>query len=168
MTNKMDEDAELFLDAVTDVKRLKGGSDIRPQTNVNRSMGIRKNRRIQESKESETPEPNSFLKPGVQRIVLRRLRRGDIPIEDELDLHGYTAAEAERELTGFLMRARVANRQRGVRVIHGRGLGSPDNKGILKEKTLERLTRSDAVLAFCMAAPAHGGAGAVHVLLKKR
>ncbi|HSH45431.1 MAG TPA: Smr/MutS family protein, partial [Longimicrobiales bacterium] len=45
-------------------------------------------------------------------------------VADEVDLHGLTAAQAERRLEMFLDRVAVTARGRVVRVITGRGTGS--------------------------------------------
>jgi DNA-nicking Smr family endonuclease len=117
----------------------------------------------------ETDQPESgFVRAGLQKTVLRRLRNGQIPIEDELDLHGLTVPEAERELRAFLRYAQAPSRQRAIRVIHGKGLGSKQQIPVLKAKVVGCLVQCEAVLAFCVPGPESGGTGAVHVLLKRR
>ena len=111
---------------------------------------------------------SDFIRPGIQRAVLRKLRNGQIPIEDELDLHGCTADEAEHRLRAFVYGAQRSGRQSAVRVIHGKGLGSPEGKPVLMYKVADCLRRFAAVLAFCPASLSDGGSGAVHVLLKRR
>ena len=159
--DKEKDEGELFLDAVKDVTPLKHG--IAEVTTRQWATPAAADQR--------GPVPDggdSFVRSGLQTNVVRRLRRGQIPIEVELDLHGFTSREAELKVHAFLLSARVPNRQRGVRIIHGRGHGSPDGKSVLKGKTQQWLREYDAVLAFCPAESAHGGAGAVHVLLKKK
>ncbi len=60
-----------------------------------------------------------------------------------------------------------ANKQgvRCVRVVHGKGLGSPGKQPVLKTKTQRWLIQKNEVLAFVQAKPAEGGAGALVVLL---
>ena len=159
----------MFFEAVKDVQPLKHKltevSERRSQPPASdHKAGASKGRALQGEDVSE----NSFLRNGVQTSVLRRLRRRQIPIEDELDLHGYSTSEAEVQVRAFLARARVPGRQRGVRIIHGKGYGSPEGKSVLKEKTRQWLRENDGVLAFCPADPAQGGTGAVHVLLKRK
>ena len=112
-----------------------------------------------------------YVEGGVgswDRRLLRRLRRGDFSIQENLDLHGLTQAEAREELDHFLREAAV----RGlscVRVIHGKGKNSPQGRAILREKVPDWLsTRSNArfVVAFTSASLFDGGAGATYVLLK--
>ncbi|KIO49511.1 Smr/MutS family protein [Nitrosospira sp. NpAV] len=117
------------------------------------------------SLEMEAGDEWSFLRPGVSRQTLRRLRRGHWGIQAQLDLHGYTRDEARKELVAFL----DAGTQRGfrcVRVIHGKGLGSKSHEPVLKVRIGSWLSQRDDVLAFCQARPEDGGSGAVLVLLK--
>jgi DNA-nicking Smr family endonuclease len=105
-----------------------------------------------------------FLRPGVSRQTLRRLRRGYWKIEAQLDLHGFTREEARQELAVFL----DASSKRGfrcVRVIHGKGLSSPNHEPVLKTRVGNWLAQRADVLAFCQARPEEGGSGAVLVLL---
>ena len=160
-SRKTNSDAEEFLDAVKDVKPIKHNlADVRP-------MRPRHTQRVPRNRsEDEVEEEMDFEKGGIQRSVLRRLRNGQIRVESVLDLHGYTVIEAERELQAFLQGARAGGRQRAVRVIHGKGIGLPNKKSVLKEKVFVCLRQSEAVLACCVAGPAQGGTGAVNVLLK--
>jgi DNA-nicking Smr family endonuclease len=106
-----------------------------------------------------------FLRPGLNRMTLRKLRRGEWRIQDELDLHGLTSDEARGLLAEFLHGAT----QRGLRcvnVIHGKGWRSEGRDGILKVLTRHWLAQHPRVLAFCDAPPQAGGGGAVWVLLK--
>jgi DNA-nicking Smr family endonuclease len=165
MTPKDQDEAELFFNAVKDVKPLKPHN---LSTNRSREPVLSQPSRSEPALESEIKEETSFVKGGIHRKVLRHLRLGSIPIEDELDLHGCTVAEAKKKLQAFLLSAQVAGRQRAVRVVHGRGLRSPDRKSVLKENVYLWLRQNEAVLACCAATPASGGAGAVHVLLRRR
>jgi DNA-nicking Smr family endonuclease len=113
----------------------------------------------------EPGEPLKFTRPGVQRQTLRELRRGGSRIEDEIDLHGLTVAEARPLLVAFLEHCRDRGARR-VRVIHGKGMSSPGGEGVLKGMVASWLTQRADVLAFHEAKPADGGSGAVVVLLK--
>ena len=107
----------------------------------------------------------SFQRPGVQTGVVRRLRRGSFPIEDELDLHGLTQRVAREQLAHFLAVNRAAGR-RCVRVIHGKGYRSGARGPILKMAVDLWLRRHADVMAFASARPIDGGTGAVYVLLR--
>jgi len=106
----------------------------------------------------------SFRRPGVGTDVTRRLRAGDWSIQRELDLHGLRSDEAREALAAFI---RTAHRQgvRCLRVVHGKGLGSPGRQPVLKTKAQRWLIQKKEVLAFVQAKPAEGGAGALVVLL---
>ena len=56
--------------------------------------------------------------------------------------------------------------KRCLRIVHGRGHGSPGREGILRQLVKNWLTRRKDVLAFCHAPPNDGGEGALWVLLK--
>jgi DNA-nicking Smr family endonuclease len=113
----------------------------------------------------ESGEELAFLRPGLSPRLLRRLRRGHWTVEASLDLHGMNRAEAAVAVGGFLRRCR-ARRLGCVRIVHGRGLGSRNREPVLKGKVYHWLKMRDEVLAFSQAPAAHGGSGAVLVLLK--
>ncbi len=107
-----------------------------------------------------------FARPGVQRKVIRKLRRGQFRIEDQLDLHGMTVTKAADALAAFL--GECSKRQRRcVRIVHGKGLGSSGRRPVIKESVDRWLRLRDEVLAFCSAQPGDGGTGAIYVLLKR-
>ncbi len=106
----------------------------------------------------------SFRRPGINSDVTRKLRAGEWSIQREIDLHGMRSDEAREALGGFI---RDAYRQgvRCVRVVHGKGLGSPGRQPVLKAKVQRWLIQKSETLAFVQAKPAEGGAGALLVLL---
>jgi len=106
----------------------------------------------------------SFRRPGIGTDVTRKLRGGEWSIQREIDLHGMRSDEAREALSQFI---RSASKQglRCVRVVHGKGLGSPGRQPVLKVKTQRWLIQKSEVLAFVQARPAEGGAGALLVLL---
>jgi DNA-nicking Smr family endonuclease len=116
--------------------------------------------------EREPGQALSFSRPGVQRQVLRDLRRGGAAIEDELDLHGLTVAQARPLLVAFLDASR-RRRLRAVRIIHGKGMRSETGEGVLKAMVASWLTQRVDVLAFREARAAEGGSGAVNVLIAR-
>jgi DNA-nicking Smr family endonuclease len=115
--------------------------------------------------EREPGQALTFSRPGVQRQVLRDLRRGG-SVEDELDLHGLTVVQARPLLVAFLDAARRRG-LRFVRVIHGKGMRSETGEGVLKGMVASWLTQRADVLAFREARPPDGGSGAVNVLLAR-
>jgi DNA-nicking Smr family endonuclease len=115
----------------------------------------------------ETGIELSYLRDGVSRLVLRRLRRGHWVAQDDLDLHGMNRVEAAEQVALFV-RAAAARGLRCVRIVHGKGLGSKNREPVLKGKLRAWLTPRDEVLAYCQAPAAWGGSGALLVLLKAR
>ncbi|MEO8741256.1 MAG: Smr/MutS family protein [Casimicrobiaceae bacterium] len=107
----------------------------------------------------------TFLRTGLGTDVLTKLRRGHWVVQGELDLHGHTTIEAHDALADFLADARTRG-WRCVRVIHGKGLSSPNREPVLKSKSRRWLAQRDEVLAYCEAQANAGGSGAVVVLLK--
>jgi DNA-nicking Smr family endonuclease len=115
----------------------------------------------------ESGEELAFLREGLSRQLLRKLRRGHWVVEDSLDLHGMNRSEAA-ESVGLFLRRCTRRRVRCVRIVHGKGLGSRNREPVLKGKVRKWLALRDEVLAFCQAPASEGGAGAVLVLLKAR
>lgn len=109
----------------------------------------------------------AWARHGVQASVLRDLRRGRWTLQANLDLHGHTRDEARDALSLFI-RECIAHEKRCVRVVHGKGLGSPGREPVLKKLVHGWLAQKKEVLAFCQARNADGGAGAVVVLLQLR
>jgi DNA-nicking Smr family endonuclease len=109
----------------------------------------------------------TFLRPGLGSDVLVKLRRAHWVVQAVIDLHGMTQTEAHDALADFLLDAR--NRGlRCVRVMHGKGLTSPNREPVLKGRVRRWLAQWDDVLAYCEAPGHAGGSGAVVVLLRGR
>ena len=113
----------------------------------------------------DTDELLSYRRPGVGPDVTRKLRRGDWTIQSQLDLHGLRTEEAREQLGQFIREAHKRG-LRCVRVVHGKGLGSPGKTPVLKGRVQSWLAQKKEVLAFVQARPAEGGAGALVVLLQ--
>jgi DNA-nicking Smr family endonuclease len=114
-----------------------------------------------------TDDGLSFRRVGVGPDVPVRLRRGQWALQGELDLHGLTREEARERLVSFLREAHRRG-QRCVRVVHGKGHGSPGRRPVLKDKVQRWLAQRSEVIAFAQASGAQGGAGALLVLLAPR
>lgn len=119
------------------------------------------------AEEWETGEELLYARPGLQRAVLRKLRRGHYAVTAEYDLHGHRVPEARRALARFLREA-VLRGHRCVRIIHGKGHGSRQKVPVLKQHIGGWLRQRDEVLAYASARPADGGTGALYVLLRAR
>ncbi|HOX46350.1 MAG TPA: Smr/MutS family protein [Myxococcota bacterium] len=117
----------------------------------------------------ETDEAIEGLADGADPRLLRQLKRGELAIQDHLDLHGLTREEAKPVVDRFLTEA-MAQGKRGVLIVHGRGHGSKDHIPVLKHALQTWLVRASIrkhILAFCTARPCDGGAGALYVLLRR-
>ena len=112
----------------------------------------------------DTDDALSFRRPGIGTDVTRKLRKGDWSIQGQVDLHGLRREDAREALVDFIKDAARMG-WRCVRVVHGKGLGSPGKTPVLKGKVQSWLVQKQEVLAFVQARPAHGGAGALVVLL---
>jgi DNA-nicking Smr family endonuclease len=109
----------------------------------------------------DTGEELSYLREGMARETLRKLRRGHWAIQDGVDLHGLTRDQATAMVAGFLEQC-LARGLRCVRIVHGKGLG------ILKARLRKWLPLREEVLAYCQAPANDGGSGALLVLLKAK
>jgi DNA-nicking Smr family endonuclease len=107
----------------------------------------------------------SYRTPGLGLDVVRKLREGRWSIQRHIDLHGLRTDEA-REALGRFIRETHSQGVRCVRIVHGKGLGSPGRTPVLKGRVLRWLVQKKEVLAFVQARPAEGGAGALVVLLR--
>jgi DNA-nicking Smr family endonuclease len=110
-------------------------------------------------------EALSFQRSGVRTLVMRRLRRGLYPIDDELDLHGLSQTAARDELADFITRSRDRG-CRCVRIIHGKGYRSGARGPVLKTAVNLWLRLHLEVMAFVSARAIDGGTGALYVLLR--
>ena len=108
-----------------------------------------------------------FTRPGLQQRQLQRLKRGQLPIGAELDMHGMTAALARSSLVEFIALCRDQH-IRCVRIIHGKGYGSADSAPVLKNRLNSWLRQHQDVMAFSSAQIQDGGSGALYVLLKSK
>jgi DNA-nicking Smr family endonuclease len=113
----------------------------------------------------ESGDELSFARNGIGPQTLKKLRRGHWAVQDELDLHGLTSTQARAMLVEFLNRCRRRG-VRCVRIIHGKGLRSPNREPVLKQKVGRWLMQREEILVFCQARPSDGGGGAVVALLK--
>jgi DNA-nicking Smr family endonuclease len=107
----------------------------------------------------------SFMAPGLQHNVMKKLRKGQYGLDAEIDLHGLNSNEAKRQLLHFLHDC-VEDGCRCVHIVHGKGYRSPDNHPILKNNLNLWLRQHKDVQAFCSAPQKDGGTGAVFVLLQ--
>lgn len=171
------DDSALFRAAVEDVQPLRHNrvAPQKPRPSPVPHQRHRDERRVMEElldgplepDEVETGDELAFLRPGVQKRALRKLRRGHYSVQAELDLHGMTADIARQELRRFINDCRARD-LRCLRIIHGKGLRSRNRGPVLKTLVDRWLRQLEEVLAFASARPVDGGTGAVYVLLRSR
>jgi Uncharacterized protein conserved in bacteria len=179
MTAKFpDEDRKAFLEAMADVERRRESLRLPPPHRAPPPRPLQREadeRAVLDALAHGPVEPDpmeaieslAYRAPGIQDSVWRRLRRGQYRIGAELDLHGLNRERARAEVTLFLTDCR--SRGLGcVRIIHGKGLGSPNSGPVLRSLLDGWLRRRDDVVAFCSARPHDGGTGACYVLLRAR
>lgn len=111
-----------------------------------------------------------FCRSGVQTSLIRKLKRGQMAVEAELDLHGYRVEQALILIQTFIADA-LARHFRVISIIHGKGLHA--NEPTIKHSTLKSyvaqwLPEIPDVLAFVSAPQRLGGTGAVLILLKQK
>ncbi len=163
------EDAALFRTAVGLVKPLPDQNRIKPHTPPHKPL-LRSSVQPPEIPDTLSDfaaenAPDEFLSNGLSRMTLRKLRRGNWPIQDRLDLHGNNSDAARKLLQEFLHEV-TQRGSRCVLVIHGKGLNSRGGEAVLSKLTRHWLAQHPHVLAFCNASPKEGGSGAALVLLK--
>lgn len=115
----------------------------------------------------DTDAELSFRREGVGPDVPAQLRRGKWTIQRQLDLHGLRRDAARDALSAFVRQAE-RDGLRCVRVVHGKGNGSPGREPVLKDKVKRWLVQKNQVIAFTQASAANGGHGALLVLLAGR
>lgn len=122
-----------------------------------------------DSKISHKDVPEAQVGAGLDKRTAQKLRRGQIPIDRRLDLHGLTQSEAHTALGAALEGAQACG-HRCLLVITGKGAGR-ESGGVLKTmvpRWLDEPVNRARVFAIQAARRQHGGAGAVYVLLRKQ
>ena len=177
-TQISDEDRQFFLNEVADVRPL----DIEEHIETPKKIHSPKPRRTisyfaddelgedgvfadPDLRDIEVEDVLFYAAPGIQHKVQRKLRQGDINIEDELDLHGYTVVEAKTAISDFIDECKRRH-IRYIRIIHGKGYRSEAKVPVLKSHVAYWLPQHRDVLAFASAPRSDGGTGALYVILK--
>jgi DNA-nicking Smr family endonuclease len=170
------EDGRLFRDAVRETKPLAIDTVEPPRRRPRptaRFSRLDEREVLRESLEApvhameiENGSALSYRHPSVNLKTLRRLARGGISVQGEIDLHGMTSAQAKECLKAFVAQA-ILRGHTCVRIVHGKGLRSGQRGPVLKREVDRWLRRWEPVLAFVSARQVDGGTGAVYVLLGK-
>lgn len=172
--NISSEDSALFRQAIGTVNKLKKDDLIlspknKPKPYPQKNTAQTKNS-FNQSLEFETEklyqeDSFNFLAPGLQKNILKKLRKGFFGIDSSIDLHGLTSQEAQHQLSQFLHRC-IESGFRCVHIIHGKGYGSDNNHPVLKNNVNLWLRQHSEIQAFCSTPVKHGGTGAAFVLLR--
>jgi DNA-nicking Smr family endonuclease len=161
-------DADRFAREMADVVPLepdpRGRNRAHGRNRTARPIGAQPAAAASSADAADTPE--NFVAHGVDRREIKKLKRGQYPVQDRCDLHGMTAAEARTSAGRFLDNSRHRE-LRCVCIVHGRGLHSAGSVSILKTRVRELLRSHRSVLAYSDAPSSDGGAGAVYVLLRR-
>jgi len=172
-------DEEIFLEAMTDVRENKEFRKIPYQsppaikiTTPQQEDDVKVLEEVVLGKKkiclSDTGEYIEWTRPGARKDLARRLHKGDFSVQDCIDLHGLTLAEAEDALIEFFREA-LSRQYSCIKVVHGRGLKSP--RGPVLKEAFKKLLRGPFrkwVMAYATAKDCDGGLGATYVLLKLR
>jgi len=107
----------------------------------------------------------------IDRRARQKIARGRHEIGARIDLHGMKQSEARDRLAAFLHRAQAGGKSL-VLVITGKGTAAPEGaeRGVLRRAVPLWLALPEfraLVIGFEEAAPAHGGAGALYVRIRK-
>jgi DNA-nicking Smr family endonuclease len=179
------DETRAFLEAMSDVEPLNGSGNIitrEPNINIRPSHPAPDDELeamahlsdlVSGAAEMDITFSDEYMEGcvhGFDRKLMQKIKKGQFPVQDYVDLHGLTKHEAEIRIRDFLIQSHRLG-LRCVLVVHGRGLNSQDNIPVLKERLPVWLNRGPAkkiVLAFSTARPYDGGTGAIYVLLRKR
>jgi DNA-nicking Smr family endonuclease len=183
--SELEEEMSFFLNAMAgvtpipeDKKRLLHGSGSHtrpshPPADESRQVMEQLQGLVRGSVELDITFSDEYIEGAVQgfsRKLMKKLKRGELPVQDYIDLHGLTKPDAETAVTDFLLES-FRNGLRCVLIVHGRGLNSPESLPVLKEGLPQWLNRGrvrKVVLAFATARPYDGGTGATYVFLRNR
>ena len=172
-----DEDIGLWRQVVADVTPLKKNSAASTVT------GAKPDRNLQTGSEKSWPSPESdFFQVkvpvaplshgtlvGLDKRTGERLKRGKLPVEGRLDMHGMSQERAYSALNRFVLDKQAAGK-RCVVVITGKG-NRDGGMGVLKEavpRWLNEPSLRKHVVGFDYASPHLGGTGALYILLRRK
>ena len=179
------DENQYFLEAMSDVKPfLKNKSRTAPARNLNkRPVPPARNDELEVmahlsdlvsgNTEMDITFSDEYIEGcihGISQKIMKKLKKGQFPIQDYIDLHGLTKQQAEISMRDFLLKSQQLG-LRCVLVVHGRGLNSENHIPVLKERLPIWLTRGPVkrfVMAFSTAMPYDGGTGAIYILLRKQ
>lgn len=176
MTNSDNDEIDLFLDAVKDVRPLQNDRVVHPPKKpkpIPKKLIHADQQALADSlsdhfipaHELETGEELLYLRDGHSPDILSKLRRGHWVVQAAIDLHGLFSDEARLYVSTFISDCKKRG-IRCVRIVHGKGLSSRNREPVLKHRLRSWLMQKDEVIAYAEARRQDGGSGAVIVLLK--
>lgn len=167
------EDKSLFLDAMEDVQPLRRCADVHWQP-----ASTPRTRQPVDTSQLDNflttgfldviplAEPLAFQREGVQLGVIDKLRLGKYPRQASLTLLRQPVEQCRQQLYTFICQAE-RDGLRNLIIIHGKGRDDKSHANIVRSYLARWLTEFEAVQAFCVAQPHHGGSGACYVALRK-
>ena len=172
MVNDESDDNPSFSELMTGVKKI---TDDRVNLYRDRAKNSALSRRKTETPESSFDFSNITFRQqsnisdtrfdsGIQKKLERKIRQGQLPIDDQIDLHGCTQNQATTALDEFLHRAITAGFKMLV-IVHGKGNRS-GGEAVLRLLVRHWLAQQSSVLGWCPAQPKNGGDGASYVYLR--
>ena len=174
MSSKDNDDKTLFKQSLDGVKPLQQNkiAPYRKPASTRPEQRIADDQRVMQELLEASDELSSvnsgdelrYLQEGYSPRLLKKLRRGEYSIQDQLDLHGLIATEAKQETHRFINDCAL-DKVRAVRIIHGKGLNSRDKIPVIKRLLVSWLSKNKHVIAVCSSPKHDGGGGAVYVLL---
>ncbi len=167
------DELALWQRAMGDVARRRPGDALSPARPAPRGDGPNRTKRQSSGPATGVVSAPKLLAPGALEAKFKRhLARGRIGIDARLDLHGAQQAEAHARLTRFIEHSRRKG-HRSVLVITGKGSAGAfgEERGVLRRLVPEWLRQTPLaphIIGLAPAAPQHGGAGALYVLLRTK
>ncbi len=164
------EDFQLWKEFTRDIEPLEGVVVYEPEKDAPSRKPRQESGAVKSPPLPRTASSSSEQPPQLDARTELRLRRGQMPVQGTLDLHGYNQEQAHELLKSFLIAAHASGK-RCVLVITGKGRrGVEDSVGVLRQKLpmwLSMPPLRDIVLKRFDAAPRHGGTGACYIYLKR-
>lgn len=175
MTFPPDKDFDLFRKSFQDARPVrsrrthirKPHPDVAPHFSRKAQAEILEQSLLDDPERVGQAEPMNYCIGGLSRRAFRQLKRGRLPIEGELDLHGYSRQEAHARINEFMKQAEIRG-WRCIRIVHGKGRRSGPEGPVLKGLVGRWLRMRKEVVAYCSARAIDGGSGALYVLLRHR
>jgi len=171
-----DDESALFVQALADARPLKRAKPVKGARPVAAPAAKPERPPPPRSSQPAPPKPLEATRPpplepgaaiGLDRRTAEKLKRGQLPIDARIDLHGHTLNDAFAALEHCILNSSAAGR-RCILVVTGKGLAGG---GALKREVphwLNLPALRDLVLAFTPSQPRDGGDGALYVLLRRR